>query len=57
MAFFTKQLSVPEVIHSAFPIEYSKTSSQGVATIFNIFGWSNLMACFSNVNNFKIFII
>ena len=57
MAFFTKQLSVPEVIHSAFPIEYSKTSSQGVATIFNIFGWLNPMAYFSNVNNFKIFII
>jgi len=57
MAFFTKQFSVPEVIHLTFPIEYPKTSPQEVATIFNIFGWSNLIACFSNVNNFKIFII
>ena len=57
MAFFTKQLSVSEVIYSAFSVKYSKTSSQEVATIFNISGWSNLIACFSNVNNFKIFII
>ncbi|CAI2183058.1 74_t:CDS:2 [Funneliformis geosporum] len=36
IAFFTRNLSVTEVIHSAFPIKYSKTSPQGVATIFNI---------------------
>ncbi|CAI2199968.1 2975_t:CDS:1, partial [Funneliformis geosporum] len=43
MAFFTRNLSVTEIIHSAFPIEYPKTSPQGVATIFNISGWSNPM--------------
>ncbi|GBB89540.1 hypothetical protein RclHR1_16250002 [Rhizophagus clarus] len=41
--FFTKFLSVTEVIHSAFPVEYSKTSPQRVATIFNILGWNNCL--------------
>jgi hypothetical protein len=50
MAFFTKHLSVPEVVHSAFPIEYPKTSPQGVATIFNISGWSDPMACLNDVS-------
>ena len=50
IAFFTKHLSVPEVIHSAFPVEYPKTSPQGVATIFNISGWSNPMACLNDVS-------
>ncbi|PKB94907.1 hypothetical protein RhiirA5_386365 [Rhizophagus irregularis] len=49
IAFFTKYLSVPEVIHSALPIEYPKTSPQGVATIFNITGWANPMACFNDI--------
>ncbi|EXX77219.1 hypothetical protein RirG_025800 [Rhizophagus irregularis DAOM 197198w] len=49
IAFFTKYLSVPEVIHSALPIEYPKTSPQGVATIFNITGWANSMACFNDI--------
>ncbi|CAB4426178.1 unnamed protein product [Rhizophagus irregularis] len=50
IAFFTKYLSVPEVIHSALPIEYPKTSPQGVATIFNITGWANPMACFNDIS-------
>ncbi|RGB36128.1 hypothetical protein C1646_758509 [Rhizophagus diaphanus] len=49
VAFFTKHLSVSEIIYSVFPIEYPKTSPQGVATIFNISGWSNLMACFNDI--------
>uniref|UniRef100_U9SRE3 Uncharacterized protein n=1 Tax=Rhizophagus irregularis (strain DAOM 181602 / DAOM 197198 / MUCL 43194) TaxID=747089 RepID=U9SRE3_RHIID len=34
------------IIYSSFPIEYPKTSPDGVATIFNISGWS---ACFSDI--------
>ncbi|GBC30835.2 uncharacterized protein OCT59_015971 [Rhizophagus irregularis] len=49
IAFFTKYLSVPEVIHSALPIEYPKTSPQGVATIFNITGWANPITCFNDI--------
>ncbi|GBC09405.1 hypothetical protein RclHR1_08830007 [Rhizophagus clarus] len=51
VSFFTKFLSVTEVIHSAFPVEYPKTSPQGVATIFNISDWPHPMACFNDVNN------
>ncbi|GET67193.1 uncharacterized protein OCT59_000175 [Rhizophagus irregularis] len=50
VAFLTKHLSVSEIIYSASPIEYPKTSPQGVATIFNISGWSNPMACFNDVS-------
>ncbi|CAB4408423.1 unnamed protein product [Rhizophagus irregularis] len=49
VAFFTKHLSVSEIIYSAFPVEYPKTSPQGVATIFNVSGWSNPMACFNDI--------
>ncbi|CAB5387436.1 unnamed protein product [Rhizophagus irregularis] len=53
IAFFTKYLSVSEVIHSAFPIEYPKTSPQGIAaTVFNVTGWANPMACFNDVSIF-----
>jgi len=50
MAFFTKHLSVSEIIYSAFPFEYPKTSPQEVATIFNILGWLNPIACFNDVS-------
>ncbi|CAB4431537.1 unnamed protein product [Rhizophagus irregularis] len=49
IAFFTKYLSVSEVIHSAFPIEYPKTSPQEIATVFNVTGWANPMACFNDI--------
>ncbi|CAB5195330.1 unnamed protein product [Rhizophagus irregularis] len=48
VAFLTKHLSVSEIIYLAFPIEYPKTSPQGVATIFNVSGWSNPIACFND---------
>ncbi|GET01839.1 hypothetical protein GLOIN_2v1781650 [Rhizophagus clarus] len=51
VSFFTKFLLITKVIHSAFPVEYLKTSPQGVATIFNISDWPHPMACFNNVNN------
>ncbi|GBB99843.1 hypothetical protein RclHR1_03650019 [Rhizophagus clarus] len=50
VSFFTKFLLITKVIHSAFPVEYLKTSPQGVATIFNISDWPHPMACFNNVN-------
>jgi len=36
--FFAKYLSASKVIYPAFPIEYPKTSPQGVATIYCISG-------------------
>src|SRR5206468_1733712 len=50
VAFFTKHLSVSEIIYSALPIEYPKTSPEGVATIFNVSDWSNPIACFNDVS-------
>jgi len=38
------------VLHTTVPIEYPRTSPTGVATIYNVTGWSNPLACFSDVN-------
>ena len=41
-AYFTKFLSVSTVIHTSVPIEYPRTSPNGVATIYNVTGWAIL---------------
>uniref|UniRef100_U9URR9 Uncharacterized protein n=1 Tax=Rhizophagus irregularis (strain DAOM 181602 / DAOM 197198 / MUCL 43194) TaxID=747089 RepID=U9URR9_RHIID len=48
LAYFTKKFSVNTIIHTSVPIEYPRTSPTGVATIYNITGWSNPLACFSD---------
>ncbi|CAB5107083.1 unnamed protein product [Rhizophagus irregularis] len=49
LAYFTKKFSVNTIIHTSVPIEYPRTSPTGVATIYNITGWSNPLACFSDI--------
>ena len=45
------------VIHTTVPIEYPRTSSTGVATIYNVTGWSNPLACFSDINIFYLLVL
>ncbi|GET51029.1 hypothetical protein GLOIN_2v1545568 [Rhizophagus irregularis DAOM 181602=DAOM 197198] len=47
LAFFTSQLRVPKVIYTTVPIEYPDTSSEGVATVYNVTGWKNHTDAFS----------
>ncbi|RGB39538.1 hypothetical protein C1646_754378 [Rhizophagus diaphanus] len=49
LVYFTKKFSVNTIIHTSVPIEYPRTSPTGVATIYNITGWSNPLACFSDI--------
>ncbi|CAB5365330.1 unnamed protein product [Rhizophagus irregularis] len=48
LAFFTSQLRVPKVIYTTVPIEYPDTSSEGVATVYNVTGWKNHTDAFSD---------
>uniref|UniRef100_U9V3T5 Galactose oxidase n=1 Tax=Rhizophagus irregularis (strain DAOM 181602 / DAOM 197198 / MUCL 43194) TaxID=747089 RepID=U9V3T5_RHIID len=41
IAVFSQKISVKEVIYSTIPIEYPMTSEAGVATVFNVTGWTN----------------
>ena len=50
MAYFTVNFGVSTVIHTTVPIEYPATSSDGVATIFNVHGWKDHMAAFNDVS-------
>ncbi|CAB5377238.1 unnamed protein product [Rhizophagus irregularis] len=43
------KLNVKEVIYSTIPIEYPKTSEAGVATVFNVTGWTNQRDCWNNI--------
>ncbi|GET63974.1 hypothetical protein GLOIN_2v1545568 [Rhizophagus irregularis DAOM 181602=DAOM 197198] len=49
LAFFTSQLRVPKVIYTTVPIEYPDTSSEGVATVYNVTGWKNHTDAFSDI--------
>ncbi|CAB5175825.1 unnamed protein product [Rhizophagus irregularis] len=49
LAFFTSQLRVPKVIYTTVPIEYPDTSSEGVATVYNVTGWKNHIDAFSDI--------
>ena len=51
IAVFSQKTSVKEVIYSTVPVEYPKTSESGVATVFNITGWTNPKDCWNNVKN------
>lgn len=55
IAVFSQKTSVKEVIYSTVPVEYPKTSESGVATVFNITGWTNPKDCWKNVKTFKFF--
>ena len=50
IAVFSQKTSVKEVIYSTIPVEYPKTSESGVATVFNVTGWTNPKDCWNNVN-------
>lgn len=56
LAYFTKNLSVTTIIHTSVPIEYPRTSPTGVATIYNVIGWSNPLACFSDVSKLLFYL-
>ena len=47
IAIFSRKTRVKEVHYSAVPIEYPKTSEEGVATAYNITGWTNLRDCWN----------
>ncbi|PKY58756.1 hypothetical protein RhiirA4_480927 [Rhizophagus irregularis] len=49
LAYFTKKFSVNTIIYTSVLIEYLRTSPTSVATIYNITGWSNPLACFNNI--------
>ncbi|PKK75373.1 hypothetical protein RhiirC2_773695 [Rhizophagus irregularis] len=49
IAVFSQKISVKEVIYSTIPIEYPKTSEAGVATVFNVTGWTNQRDCWNNI--------
>ncbi|EXX57144.1 hypothetical protein GLOIN_2v1782187 [Rhizophagus irregularis DAOM 181602=DAOM 197198] len=48
IAVFSQKISVKEVIYSTIPIEYPMTSEAGVATVFNVTGWTNQRDCWNN---------
>ncbi|CAG8578077.1 18729_t:CDS:10, partial [Racocetra persica] len=45
----TGQLRVNEIIHSIFPMEYPPTSENGIAIIYNIEAWDNLLVFTNNM--------
>ncbi|CAI2190386.1 5348_t:CDS:2 [Funneliformis geosporum] len=45
IAFFSRKTQVKEVYYSTVPIEYPKTSEEGVAITYNITGWTNPRDC------------
>ncbi len=51
IAIFSSKTCVKEVHYSTVPIEYPKTSELGVATVYNITGWTNPKDCWKNVSN------
>ena len=51
IAIFLSKTCVKEVYYSTIPIEYPKTSELGVATVYNITGWTNPKDCWKNVSN------
>ena len=55
LSLFFLQTRVKEVHYSAVPIEYPKTSELGVATVYNITGWTNSRDCWKNVRLFKFY--
>ena len=57
IAIFSRKTRVEEVHYSAVLIEYPKTSEAGVATVYNITGWTNPRDCWKNVKKFKIYLI
>ena len=52
IAIFSSKTQIREVHYSTVPIEYPKTSELGVATVYNITGWSNPKDCWKNVRIF-----
>lgn len=49
IAIFSTKTRIKEVHYSTVPIEYPKTSELGVATVYNITGWTNPRDCWKNV--------
>lgn len=43
-------MTVKTIIHSLTPVEYPPTSEEGVAIIYQIQGWNNKEAAFTDVN-------
>uniref|UniRef100_U9SWQ8 Uncharacterized protein n=1 Tax=Rhizophagus irregularis (strain DAOM 181602 / DAOM 197198 / MUCL 43194) TaxID=747089 RepID=U9SWQ8_RHIID len=48
--YITKSMTVKTIIHSLTPVEYPPTSEEGVAIIYQIQGWNNKEAAFTDVN-------
>ena len=51
---FTSKLQVRKIIHTTVPVEYPETSTDGVATIYNITGWKNHIDAFSDVSKYYL---
>ncbi|CAG8487383.1 6263_t:CDS:2, partial [Scutellospora calospora] len=48
ITYFTKELASHIVYHTLTSIEYPMTSSEGVAYIYNVEGWEELLAAFKD---------
>ncbi|CAB4379477.1 unnamed protein product [Rhizophagus irregularis] len=47
--YITKSMTVKTIIHSLTPVEYPPTSEEGVAIIYQIQGWNNKEAAFTDI--------
>ncbi|CAG8461782.1 8498_t:CDS:2, partial [Scutellospora calospora] len=49
VTYFTKELASNIICHTLTPIEYSETSLDSVAYIYNVEGWEELLSAFKDI--------
>ncbi|CAG8551214.1 8281_t:CDS:2, partial [Scutellospora calospora] len=48
VTYFTKELASSAVYHTLTPIEYPETSLEGIAYVYNVEGWKELLDAFKD---------